>query len=540
MQNYDYIIVGGGTAGCLLANRLSADPKHRVLLLEAGGNDRYIWVHVPVGYLYTLNNPRTDWCMKTEPEPGLAGRRLNYPRGRLIGGSSAINGMIYMRGQAADYAGWEALGNPGWGWESVLPYFLKHEDHGFIQNHWHQQGGEWRVEQQRLSWEILGAFRDAAAECGIPATDDFNTGDNEGCGYFHVNQRGGVRVSAAKAFLNPVKTRPNLTILLGAEVQKIIVEKKSATRVEFIHQGAQHVVGVAGEVVLAAGAVHSPLLLQRSGIGDPADLAALDIKAEHCLPGVGKNLQDHLQLRTVFRVKNTKTLNERANRLLGRMGMALEYALKRSGPLSMAPSQLGCFARSDPSQPRANLQYHVQPLSTEKLGDPLHPFPAVTASVCHLQPDSRGSVRLANPNDHSAPIIAPNYLSTKSDQKVAADAIRVTRQIMGAAALKPYAPEELLPGPEKQDDQALIEAAGQIGTTIFHPVGTCKMGPNKDSTAVVDSRLRVHGIDSLRVVDASIMPTITSGNTSSPTLMIAEKAAAMMLEDRADRAPVAS
>lgn len=540
MQNYDYIIVGGGTAGCLLANRLSADPKHRVLLLEAGGNDRYIWVHVPVGYLYTLNNPRTDWCMKTEPEPGLAGRRLNYPRGRLIGGSSAINGMIYMRGQAADYAGWEALGNPGWGWESVLPYFLKHEDHGFIQNHWHQQGGEWRVERQRLSWEILGAFRDAVAECGIPATDDFNTGDNEGCGYFHVNQRGGVRVSAAKAFLNPVKTRPNLTILLGAEVQKIIVEKKSATRVEFIHQGAQHVVGVAGEVVLAAGAVHSPLLLQRSGIGDPADLAALDIKAEHCLPGVGKNLQDHLQLRTVFRVKNTKTLNERANRLLGRMGMALEYALKRSGPLSMAPSQLGCFARSDPSQPRANLQYHVQPLSTEKLGDPLHPFPAVTASVCHLQPDSRGSVRLANPNDHSAPIIAPNYLSTKSDQKVAADAIRVTRQIMGAAALKPYAPEELLPGPEKQDDQALIEAAGQIGTTIFHPVGTCKMGPNKDSTAVVDSRLRVHGIDSLRVVDASIMPTITSGNTSSPTLMIAEKAAAMMLEDRADRAPVAS
>lgn len=540
MKTYDYIIVGGGTAGCLLANRLSADPRHSVLLLEAGGNDQYLWVHVPVGYLYTLNNPRTDWCMKTEPEAGLAGRRLNYPRGRLIGGSSAINGMIYMRGQAADYAGWEALGNPGWSWESVLPYFLKHEDHGFIQNRWHQQGGEWRVEKQRLSWEILGVFREAAQELGIPATDDFNTGDNEGCGYFHVNQRGGVRVSAAKAFLKPVKKRANLTVLLGADVQKIVVEGKAAKCVEFVHRGVHQSVGVGGEVVLAAGAVHSPLLLQRSGIGDPADLAPLAMTIEHALPGVGKNLQDHLQLRTVFRVKNAKTLNERANRLLGRMGMALEYALKRSGPLSMAPSQLGCFARSDPSQPRANLEYHVQPLSTEKLGDPLHPFPAVTASVCHLQPDSRGTVRLSEPDSHSAPIIAPNYLSTASDQKVAADAIRLTRKIMSAAALEPYMPEELLPGVEKQNDEALIEAAGQIGTTIFHPVGTCKMGPVTESSAVVDARLRVHGIDSLRVVDASIMPTITSGNTSSPTLMIAEKAAAMMLEDRVGRVPVAS
>ena len=540
METYDYIIVGGGTAGCLLANRLSADPQHSVLLLEAGGDDQYLWVHVPVGYLYTLNNPRTDWCLKTQPEAGLAGRCLNYPRGRLIGGSSAINGMIYMRGQAADYAGWEALGNSGWGWESVLPYFLKHEDHGFIQNQWHQQGGEWRVEQQRLSWEILGAFRDAAAECGIPATDDFNTGDNEGCGYFHVNQRGGVRVSAAKAFLKPVKKRANLTVLLGAEVQKIVVEEKAAKRVEFVYRGVQQSVGVGGEVVLAAGAVHSPLLLQRSGIGDPVDLAPLVIAIEHALPGVGKNLQDHLQLRTVFRVKNAKTLNERANRLLGRMGMALEYALKRSGPLSMAPSQLGCFARSDPSQPRANLEYHVQPLSTEKLGDPLHPFPAVTASVCHLQPDSRGTVRLSEPDSHSAPIIAPNYLSTASDQKVAADAIRLTRKIMSAAALEPYTPQELLPGPEKQNDDALIEAAGQIGTTIFHPVGTCKMGPSTDSSAVVDARLKVHGINSLRVVDASIMPTITSGNTSSPTLMIAEKAAAMMLEDQVGHVPVAS
>lgn len=540
MRQFDYIIVGGGTAGCLLANRLSANPRNDVLLLEAGGNDRYLWIHVPVGYLYTMNNPRTDWCMKTQPDAGLNGRSLNYPRGRVIGGSSAINGMIYMRGQAADYDAWAAQGNAGWSWEEVLPFFLRHEDHAFIKNRWHAQGGEWRIEHQRLSWEILGAFRDAAAECGIPPTDDFNAGDNEGCGYFHVNQRNGVRVSAARAFLHPIKKRPNLTVLLGAEVTEIGFVDKTATSVSFIHQGSLETVQVGQEVVLAAGAVHSPMLLQRAGIGDSADLSPLGITPLHHLAGVGKNLQDHLQLRTVFRVNNTKTLNEKANRLLGRLAMGLEYIFTRRGPLSMAPSQLGCFAKSSANQPRANLEYHVQPLSTEKLGDPLHPFPAITASVCNLRPESRGYVRLSERNDIRSPIIVPNYLSTPGDQQVAADSIRLTRKIMSASALGKYGPEELLPGPDKQDDEALFAAAGQIGTTIFHPVGTCRMGPVDDTGAVVDERLRVHGIDRLRVVDASIMPNITSGNTSSPTLMIAEKASELMLEDQAARAQVAS
>lgn len=528
---YDYIIIGAGTAGCLLANRLSANPTHQVLLLEAGGRDRYPWIHIPVGYLYTLNNPKTDWCLKTEPDAGLNGRALTYPRGRVLGGSSSINGMIYMRGQAADYEAWANAGNPGWGWTEVLEYFRKHEDHGFIANQWHGQGGEWRIERQRLSWPILEAFQQAAAEQGIASVEDFNTGDNEGCGYFHVNQRRGVRVSAAKAFLRPIRARKNLTVLTHAEVETLSENAGRMTAVSFWHRGQRQQANAGRELILAAGAVHSPTLLQRSGIGRAAALKDMGIAVAQDLPGVGENLQDHLQLRTVYRISGATTLNERVNRLSGRLLMGLEYALRRTGPLSMAPSQLGCFARSSPEQPRANLQYHVQPLSTDRLGDPLHPFPAITASVCNLRPESRGRVSLRDADPASTPCIEPRYLSTEGDRATAVEAIRLTRRIMASAAFAAHAPVELLPGSDISSDDALAAAAGDVGTTIFHPVGTCAMGPSPEAGAVVDARLRVHGVPGLRVVDASVMPTITSGNTNSPTLMIAEKAADMILAD---------
>ncbi len=531
MGEYDYIVIGAGTAGCLLANRLSANPQHRVLLLEAGGRDRYPWIHIPVGYLYTLNNPRTDWCLKTEADSGLNGRALTYPRGRVLGGSSSINGMIYMRGQAADYESWVNAGNPGWGWTDVLEYFRRHEDHGFIADEWHGQGGEWRIERQRLSWPILEAFQQAAAEQGIPPVNDFNTGDNEGCGYFHVNQRKGVRVSAARAFLRPIRHRQNLTVLTHAEVETLYRVNGRMTGMRFRQNGQRLSANAGAELIVAAGAVHSPVLLQRSGIGAANALDALGIGVEQDLPGVGENLQDHLQLRTVYRIQGAATLNERVHRLSSRVLMGLEYALRRTGPLSMAPSQLGCFARSNPDQPRANLQYHVQPLSTDRLGDPLHPFPAITASVCNLRPESRGRVSLRDADPVSTPCIEPHYLSTKGDRAVAVDAIRLTRRIMASAALAAHQPAELLPGAEIDSDAALAQAAGDVGTTIFHPVGTCAMGPSPETGAVVDARLRVHGVPGLRVVDASVMPTITSGNTNSPTLMIAEKAAEMILAD---------
>jgi len=531
LGRFDYVIVGAGTAGCVLANRLSANPQNRVLLLEAGGADRYLWIHIPVGYLYTMNNPRTDWCLRTEPDPGLNGRSLGYPRGRVLGGSSAINGMIYMRGQAEDYDHWRDLGNPGWGWDDVLPYFLRHEDHAFIRNEFHAQGGEWRIERQRLSWEILDAFRDAAEQAGIPKTEDFNTGDNNGCGYFHVNQRRGVRVSAAKAFLHPVRHRSNLTVLTGAQAERLHLADGRARGVTYLRGGERQRVDAEAEIILASGSVGSPCLLQASGIGPGSDLQSLGLEVQRDLPGVGANLQDHLQIRTVFRVQGTVTLNQRVNSLWGRLAMGIEYALRRTGPLSMAPSQLGCFTFSDDGEPRPNLQYHVQPLSTDRLGDPLHPFPALTASVCNLRPESRGRVIIRGPDPGSAPSIFTNYLGTERDRRVAADAIRVTRRILAAPALQAFSPEELLPGAGVQSDGELAKAAGDIGTTIFHPVGTCRMGPASEPDAVVDPRLRVHGVPGLRVVDASVMPTITSGNTNSPTLMIAEKAAEMILED---------
>jgi len=531
--SYDYIIVGAGSAGCVLANRLSADPKNRVLLLEAGGNDNWIWFHIPVGYLFAIGNPRSDWMFKTEPEPGLNGRSLNYPRGKVIGGSSAINAMIYMRGQGADYDHWRQLGLSGWGWDDVLPYFKKHEDHFLGASEHHAVGGEWRIEHPRVRWDIIDAFREAAEQYGVPRIQDFNTGDNEGSCYFHVNQRRGRRWSAARGFLKPVLNRPNLRLETGCLVERVEFDGKRAVGVRWRQNGTAMSARASGEIILAAGAIGSPQILQLSGVGPGAELRKLGLPVVHDAPGVGANLQDHLQLRLIYEVSGVKTLNETYRSLFARAGMGLNYALFRRGPLTMAPSQLGLFTRSDPGRERANIQFHVQPLSLDKFGEPLHTYPAFTASVCNLQPTSRGTVllRSADPADH--PVIAPNYLSTDEDRRVAADSIRVARRIAAQPALARFHPVERLPGPQVgDDDAALAKAAGDIGTTIFHPVGTAKMGRDADPMAVVDERLRVIGLDGLRVIDASVMPTITSGNTNAPTMMIAEKGAAMMLESR--------
>lgn len=530
---YDYIVVGAGSAGCVLANRLSTDAGTRVLVLEAGGRDNWIWFHIPVGYLFAIGNPRADWCFKTESVDGLNGRSLGYPRGKVIGGCSAINAMIYMRGQAADYDHWRQLGLSGWGWDDVLPYFKRHEDHYLGADEMHAAGGELRVEPPRVRWAVLDAWRRAAEQAGIKPIDDFNRGDNEGSSYFQVNQRRGRRWSAARAFLKPVLSRPNLRLETGCAVEGIVFENRRAVGVRWRQGGISRSARCRGEVVLAAGALGSPQLLMLSGVGPAQDLQRLGIAPLVDKPGVGANLQDHLQLRLIYKVTGLKTLNETYHSLAGRALMGLDYAVRRRGPLTMAPSQLGAFARSDPSRERANIQFHIQPLSLDKFGDPLHTFPALTVSVCNVQPTSRGRIALRSANPHEPPTIQPNYLSTGEDRHVAADSIRVSRRIMVQPAMAPYRPEEYLPGAQVRDDDeaSLLKAAGEIGTTIFHPVGTAKMGLASDPTAVVDARLRVIGLEGLRVVDASIMPTITSGNTNAPTMMIAEKGAAMLRED---------
>ncbi len=532
MKVFDYIIVGAGTAGCVLANRLSADPRNQVLLLEAGGKDNYFWIDIPAGYLYTINNPRTDWCYQIEPDPGLNGRSIGYARGRVLGGCSSINAMIYMRGQRSDYDHWASLGNRGWSWDEVLPLFRKSERYQHGADEFHGADGELHVEERRVDWEILDAWRDAAAEAGIPRIEEFNRGDNFGNAYFQVNQRRGRRWSATRAFLRPVQKRSNLTVITGAHAQRLLfadgADQLRATGVE-VRTGRETLrFESRRELVLAAGAIGSPQLLQLSGVGPASLLNELGIDVVRDLPGVGENLQDHLQIRTMYRVSNTVTLNQRMNSLFGKLAMGMEYFTRRRGPLTMPPSQLGAFAYSDPSQPSANIEWHVQPLSLDKFGDPLHPFNAITPSVCNLRPSSRGHVRITSPRSEDYPAITLNYLSTAEDRKVALDGLKFTRRIMAAEALKPFAPEELKPGLDITSDEDLMRAAGDLGTTIFHPVGTCKMG--SDPLAVVNDRLQVHGIGGLRVIDASIMPTITSGNTNAPTVMIAEQGASFMLD----------
>ncbi|NIF55944.1 GMC family oxidoreductase N-terminal domain-containing protein [Burkholderia sp. Ax-1724] len=537
---FDYIIVGAGTAGCVLANRLTGDPDVSVLLLEAGGKDDYHWIHVPVGYLYCIGNPRTDWLYKTQAEAGLNGRALSYPRGRVLGGSSSINGMIYMRGQREDYDEWARVTNDrSWSWDAVLPVFKRSEDHHGGANESHGAGGPWRVEKQRLKWQILEEFAQAAQQTGIPATDDFNRGDNTGVGYFDVNQKRGIRWNASKAFLRPAVKRPNLTVMTGAHTQRVVFEGRRCTGVEYRGGEVDYLARARCEVILAAGAVNSPQLLELSGVGDGARLQKLGIEVVHDLRGVGENLQDHLQLRMAYKVEGVRTLNTMTAHWWGKLMIGMQYALFQSGPMSMSPSQLGAFARSDPddrSLTRPDLEYHVQPLSLDRFGEPLHRFNAFTASVCQLRPTSRGSIHIGSADASAPPLIAPNYLSTDYDRHVAANALRLTRRIAAAPALARYRPQEILPGIQYQSEAELQQAAGAVGTTIFHPVGTCRMGTSDDPAAVVDNRLRVIGVEGLRVVDASVMPNITSGNTNSPTLMIAERASAMIREDRRARA----
>jgi choline dehydrogenase len=537
--SFDYLIIGAGTAGCLLANRLSADSSKRVLLVEAGGSDNYHWIHIPVGYLYCIGNPRTDWLYRTEPDAGLNGRRLRYPRGRVLGGCSSINGMIYMRGQARDYDGWaEACGDDSWRWEHCLPFFTRHENHHGGANAYHGSGGEWHVVRQRLHWDVLDAFAAAARQAGIPACDDFNRGDNEGVGYFDVNQHRGWRWNTAKAFLQPVRSRANLTVWTGAQVRRLLLEAGADGRLRCTGaelaaaQGLQHV-RAAREVVLAAGSIGSPQILQLSGIGPGELLQRLGIAQRHDLPGVGANLQDHLQIRAVFAVRGATTLNSLANSAWGKAKIALEYAASRSGPMSMAPSQLGAFTRSSPDKAWPDLEYHVQPLSLDAFGEPLHRFDAITASVCNLNPTSRGTVRITSPRPEDSPAIAPSYLSTPEDRRIAAESLRLTRRIVGQPAMARYAPKEVKPGAQYESDDELARLAGDIATTIFHPVGTTRMGRGEDPLAVVDARLNVRGVRGLRIVDAGVMPTITSGNTNSPVLMIAERAAEWMIEEAA-------
>ncbi|MCE2856897.1 MAG: GMC family oxidoreductase N-terminal domain-containing protein [Comamonadaceae bacterium] len=567
-STFDYIIVGAGTAGCLLANRLSADASKRVLLIEAGKRDDYHWIHIPVGYLYCIGNPRTDWLYQTEAAQGLNGRTLRYPRGKVLGGCSSINGMIYMRGQSRDYDQWANFtGDDAWRWDQCLPYFKLHEDHhqGATAVHGakgvvtellkpqahddtastdyfqllkaRQAGGEWRVEKQRLSWGVLDAFALAAQQAGIPSSNDFNQGNNEGVGYFDVNQKSGWRWNTAQAFLRPTCfARPNFELWTQAQVAGLVIETdadggKRCTGVR-VWDGHQLVTASATrEVALSAGSIGSAQILQLSGIGAGKDLKQVGVDVTHDLPGVGANLQDHLQIRSVYKVKNAKTLNTLANSWWGKAKIGLEYALSRSGPMSMAPSQLGAFTKSDAQREWANIQYHVQPLSLDAFGEPLHSFPAITASVCNLNPSSRGSVSLKSPDFKVPPAIAPNYLSTDEDRKVAADSLRVTRRIMSQAAMAAFEPEEFKPGVQYQTDEELARLAGDIASTIFHPVGTTRMGRADDPMAVVNSQLQVRGIRGLRIVDAGVMPTITSGNTNSPTLMIAEKAAHWMARD---------
>ncbi|MFO1117222.1 MAG: GMC family oxidoreductase N-terminal domain-containing protein [Beijerinckiaceae bacterium] len=530
-DTFDFIVCGAGSAGCVLANRLSEGGRYSVGVLEGGGKDNWIWFHIPVGYLFAIGNPRADWMFKTEPDPGLNGRSLAYPRGKTLGGSSAINGMLYLRGQARDYDGWRQMGLEGWGWDDVLPYFRRHEDHHGGSNEHHGGGGEWRVDRLRVKWDILESFIEAAEQSGIPRTKDFNRGDNEGVDYFEVNQKAGWRWSAASAFLKPAMSRPNLHVETGALIERLILDGKRVTGVSFRKDGQQRTWTARREVIVATGAVATPALLERSGIGAGEQVKRIGVDVLHEMPGVGENLQDHLQIRPIFKVHGVKTLNTEYASLWRRAMMGVEYALKRSGPLSMAPSQLCAFTRSSPEYETPNVEFHVQPLSLEKFGEPLHSFGAITVSVCNLRPTSRGSIHARSADPSDAPVIRPNYLSTDEDRRVAADSLRLARRVVAAPALKKYQPEEFRPGADIVSEEGLVKAAGDYSSTIFHPVGVAKMGRKDDPNAVVDAHMKVFGLEGLRIVDASVMPTITSGNTNSPTMMIAERAAEFIRAD---------
>ena len=528
-ERYTYIVVGAGSAGCVLANRLSADPSNRVLLLEAGGRDVNPWIHIPVGYFKTMHNPNTDWCFKTEPDPGLNGRSIEWPRGKVLGGSSSINGLIYIRGQAEDFDHWRQLGNAGWSFADVLPYFKKSEDQERGGDEYHGTGGPLSVSNMRISREICDAYIEAADEIGIPPTDDFNGASQEGAGYVQLTARNGRRCSAAVGYLHPVRRRLNLDVVTHALTHRILFDGRRAIGVRYAVKGDVRDAYADAEVILAAGAINSPQILQLSGIGSGKALREFDIPLVHDLSGVGENLQDHLQVRSMYSTQRPITMNDQVRNPFVKMMMGVEYVFRRTGPLSMGASQICVFARTRPELATPDVQFHLQPLSADKPGDGLHKFSAFTASVCQLRPESRGRIALKSPDPEAYPAIHPNYLATKTDQQTTVDGMKLARRIAATRKMSGYIAEELDPGPDVKTDEELLEHARNSAVTIYHPVGTCKMG--SDPNAVVDERWRVHGMAGLRVVDASVMPTLVSGNTNAATIMIAEKAADMIRQD---------